>query len=399
MSQTLASPLTDRLAARMGGMDTSAVRDLLRVTAEPEIISLAGGFPAPELFPVVELAEAFASVFATDAQRALQYGTSEGHGPLRELLAARSAERGVACSVEQVMLTSGSQQALDLIGRMLLNPGDAVAVECPTYLGALQAFNQYQPRFVAVPTDDHGLDVEALANLLDDPPHPIKLLYVIPNFQNPSGRTMSLERRQQLARLSNERSLLIVEDDPYGELRYEGDRLPSIQAFDERGTVMYLSTFSKVLAPGLRLGWIVAAPEAVRSLLRAKQPADLCTSELTQMAVYVALGSGLVERQIPRLIEAYRPRRDALVAAVRAHFPADTRLVRPAGGMFAWAELPSHIDTTARLPEAVRAKVAYVPGRAFHVDGAGNSAMRLNFTNVTERRLQEGIERLATVLA
>src|SRR5262245_14410503 len=370
------------LAARMAGMDPSAIREILAVANQPGVVSLAGGLPAPELFPVDELRAAFAETFAEQAHQALQYGPSEGYAPLRALLAERAARRGVAGAPEQILLTSGSQQALDLLARVLVDPGDRVAVESPTYLGALQAFNQYQPRYLPIPTDDEGLDVDALAELLRDPgDRPVKLLYVVPNFQNPSGRTMSLERRRRLAALSNRTGLVVLEDDPYGELRYDGAPLPSVQAFDERGTVVYAGSFSKVLAPGLRLGWVAAAPGLVRCLLRAKQPADLCTPELTQIAVYRAARAGLLERQVPRLVDAYRPRRDALLAAAERSFPSGTRLSRPAGGMFAWAELPGDVDTEALLPHAVAAGVAYVPGRSFHVDGAGRNTMRLNFTN------------------
>jgi len=289
------------LAARMAGMDPSAIREILAVANQPGVVSLAGGLPAPELFPVDELGQAFAETFAEQPQQALQYGPSDGYAPLRELLAEWGARRGAAGAPEQILLTSGSQQALDLVARVLIDPGDRVAVEIPTYLGAVQAFNQYQPRYLAVPTDEQGLDVAALERLLTSGPddRPVKLLYVVPNFQNPSGRTMSLERRQQLAALSNRTGLIVLEDDPYGELRYDGAPLPSVQAFDGRGTVVYAGSFSKVLAPGLRLGWVVAAPGLVRCLLRAKQPADLCTPELTQIAVYRALRKGLLERQVP----------------------------------------------------------------------------------------------------
>jgi 2-aminoadipate transaminase len=398
-ASTLASAWPDRLAARLGGMDPSAIREILHVANAPGVVSLAGGLPAPELFPADELQAAFAAVLATQSGQALQYGPSEGYAPLRALLAERSAACGVPCTVDQVLLTTGSQQALDLVGRVLLDPGDYVAVESPTYLGALQAFSQYQPRYLTVPTDEDGLDVEALEALLDGAPGPLKLLYVVPNFQNPSGRTLSLARRRALAALSNRRQLIVVEDDPYGALRYEGEHLPSVQAFDEAGTVIYLSTFSKVIAPGLRLGWVVASQAAVRYLLRAKQPADLCTAELIQLAVYRALQDGLLERQIPRLVAAYRPRRDALLAAAADCFPPQARLSRPAGGMFAWVELPAGIDTEALLAAAVAARVAYVPGRAFHADGGGRNTLRLNFTHASEQVLGEAIERLGIVLA
>jgi 2-aminoadipate transaminase len=384
----------DLYAGRTERMRASDIREILKVTAQPDVISLAGGLPAPELFPVDQYRRAFEWVLETDGPQALQYGPSEGYGPLREFIAGRMSRSGMVCTADDVLITNGSQQALDLLGKIFLDPGDAVLVEKPTYLGALQAFNQYQPSYVAVPMDDDGMQVDYVERELARAPRRIKFIYALPNFQNPTGRSMSLERRKRLVEVASAYGIPIVEDDPYGELRYEGEHLPSLKSLDPEGNVIYLGTFSKILAPGFRLGWAVGPPEAMESLLHGKQPSDLHTGMAQQMATLQVAKDGFVDEHVERIKDFYRERRDVMLHAIEEHFPEDARYTRPAGGLFVWAELPPHIDTRELLLEAVKEKVAFVPGQGFHPDHSGTNTMRLNFSNVPPDKLREGIRRL-----
>jgi 2-aminoadipate transaminase len=380
-------------ARRAEGMRASDIREILKVTAQPEVISLAGGLPAPELFPIDEYRRAFEWVLEADGATALQYGPSEGYRPLREFLAKRLTRFGMACTADDVLITNGSQQALDLMGKLFLDPGDQVMVERPTYLGALQAFNQYQPRYAVVGMDDDGMCVDDVERVLEQEPR-IKFIYAIPTFQNPTGRSMSLERRRRLVELASQYGVPIVEDDPYGELRYEGEHLPTLKALDTTGSVIYLGTFSKILAPGLRLGWIVAAPQALEAFLHGKQPTDLHTGMVQQMATYEVCKNGFVDGQVERIKAFYKERRDVMLRALEEHFPADAHFTRPAGGLFVWAELPTSVDTRELLIDAVKDKVAFVPGQGFHPDNTGTNTMRLNFSNVPPDQLREGVRRL-----
>jgi len=384
-------------ARRAEGMRASDIREILKVTAQPEVISLAGGLPAPELFPIDEYRRAFEWVPETDGAAALQYGPSEGYRPLRAFLAQRLSRFGMGCAADDVLITNGSQQALDLIAKILLDPGDTVVVERPTYLGALQAFNQYQPRYAVVGMDDDGMCVDDVEGVLASGER-IKFIYAIPTFQNPTGRSMSLERRRRLIDLANQYGVPIVEDDPYGELRFEGEHLPTLKALDKTGCVIYLGTFSKILAPGLRLGWVVAAPEALEGLLHGKQPSDLHTGMAQQMATYVVCKDGFVDEQVERIKTFYKERRDIMLRAIEEHFPSDARFTRPAGGLFVWAELPRNVDTRELLIDAVKEKVAFVPGQGFHPDHSGTNTMRLNFSNVPPDQLREGVRRLGKAI-
>jgi len=383
-------------AARAEGMRASDIREILKVTAQPEVISLAGGLPAPELFPIDEYRRAFEWVLETQGAQALQYGPSEGYRPLREFLSDRMRRFGMRAEVDDILITNGSQQALDLIGKILLDPGDAVVLERPSYLGAIQAFNQYQPTYVVVPMDEDGMRVDELEPLLEA--HRPKFIYAIPNFQNPTGRTLSLERRHRLVELASQYGVPIVEDDPYGELRYEGSHLPSLHSLDTSGSVIYLGTFSKILAPGLRLGWVVAAPEAMEGLLHGKQPADLHTGMIQQMATYEVCKTGFVEQHVEEIKSFYKERRDVMLRALEEHFPADAHFTRPEGGLFVWAELPPHVDTRELLLDAIQDKVAFVPGQGFHPDNTGTNTMRLNFSNVPPDQLREGVRRLGVAI-
>jgi 2-aminoadipate transaminase len=388
-------------ADRTQGMRASDIREILKVTAQPDVISLAGGLPAPELFPVDEYRRAFEWVLESAGAVALQYGPSEGYRPLRTLIAERLSRFGMPSTPDDILVTNGSQQALDLIGKVFLNPGDAVLVEKPTYLGALQAFNQYQATYAVVSMDEDGMRVDEVERLLSQQRvggKPIKFIYALPNFQNPTGRTMSLERRRRLVELASRFGVPIVEDDPYGELRYEGERLPTLKSLDTDDSVLYLGTFSKILAPGFRLGWILAGPEVQEVLLHGKQPSDLHTGMAQQMATHEVAKDGFVDEHVEHIKDFYRERRDAMLRAIEEHFPADAHYTRPAGGMFVWAELPRHVDTRKLLLDAVQNKVAFVPGQGFHPDFSGSNTMRLNFSNVAPEQLQEGVRRLGEAI-
>jgi 2-aminoadipate transaminase len=393
----------DRIAAGARAIRSSAIRDLLKLTAQPEMISFAGGLPAPELFPAEELSAAGEQAIAEAPLAALQYGPTEGYAPLRELVAGWLARLGVAADPGQLIVTAGSQQGLDMLGRLLLDPGAPVAVEEPTYLGALQAWQTAQPRYVPVPLDADGLDVDALEAMLAGGLRP-RFLYVVSCFQNPTGVTLAPGRRRRLIELAARYDLAIVEDDPYGELFYEGQRATPLAALDiaahgELRHVVYLGTLSKLLAPGLRVGWI-AAPRALHDrLVMLKQGLDLHTGSLAQAVAFYACRDGLLDRHIPRLRAVYGERRDAMLAALGRAMPAGISWTRPAGGMFLWLTLPEGADSRALLARAVERKVAFVPGQPFHPGGGGANTMRLNFSHSAPPQIAEGVARLAQALA
>jgi len=404
----LDTPWSDRYAARTATMTSSAIRELLKLTADPEMISFAGGLPAPEAFPVAEIAAATARVLAEHGALALQYGTTEGYRPLREMIVRHMDRYGIAVGPDNVLVTSGSQQALDLIGRLFLNPGDHVLTEAPTYVGAIQAFGSYQAHCLTVPIDDDGLRLDLLEHGLRAGP---KFLYVLPNFQNPAGVTLSLERRRRLVELARHYGTPIVEDDPYGQLRYEGEHLPPLVTIDAdlhgcahgeggfRGGVLYLGTLSKTLAPGLRLGWVVAPEEVISRLAVAKQAVDLHTGTFVQMLAWETARGGFLDRHVRRLRTVYGARRDAMLDALARHFPREVRWTTPLGGLFLWVTLPAPLRAEALLADALAEKVAFVPGTAFYPDGGGDSCFRLNFSYCRPELIEEGIRRLGAVVA
>lgn len=394
-------PWSERYAQRTHRMRSSAVRELLKVTEQPEFISFGGGMPAPEVFPVKEIAEACQRVLGRQGAQALQYAPTEGYRPLREFIAQQMREDGVPATVDNVLVTTGSQQALDLLGRILIDAGDPVMVEAPTYLAALQAWNLYGAAWHEVPSDEDGLDTDALRLATAQRP---KLLYCQPNFQNPAGVTLTAARRRQLAEIASEQGMVVVEDDPYRVLRFEGTHLPRViteeaalrapePAYD--GNMIYLSTFSKILAPGLRIGWVVAPAPVIALLALAKQSVDLHTPTFNQMVAYDLASRGILERHAPVIIETYRQRRDAMLAALEEHFPPEASWTHPQGGMFLWVTLPTGVDAGELLRDALQQKVAFVPGAAFYPSGMGANKMRLNFSNATPERIFEGIARLA----
>ncbi|MFF5481513.1 PLP-dependent aminotransferase family protein [Streptomyces sp. NPDC012935] len=380
------------LAARAGSVGGSPVRDILAVTARPEVINFAGGLPAPELFDREGIAAAFRDVLAETPERALQYSTTEGEPSLRSGLAARMSDRGLATDADDLLITTGSQQGLSLLATALLDPGDTVLVEDPCYLAALQAFGLAGARVVAVPGDADGVDAQALEELVvrERP----KLFYTVPTFQNPTGRTLPAERRAAVAEVAARSGVWIVEDDPYGELRYEGERVPWIASCPgaEDRTVL-LGSFSKVMAPGLRLGWLRAPAALRRACVVAKQAADLHTPTLNQLAAARCL-TGL-DAHVARVRDVYRERRDAMVAGLPGALPEGSTWARPEGGMFLWARLPDSYDTTALLPKVVRQDVAYVPGAPFYAGEPDRSTLRLCFVTQTPEEIGEGLRRLA----
>jgi 2-aminoadipate transaminase len=405
----MSTPWQQRYAQRTQGMKSSVIRDLLKLTARPGVISFAGGLPAPELFPVEEFRRAADTVLRLHGAQALQYSTTEGDPGLREMIVRHMARYGIVVGIENVLITSGSQQALDLIGKVLINPGDKVLTEEPTYLGALQAFNMYGAQYVTIPNDQEGLQTRHLVSALRCGP---KFAYVLPNFQNPTGTTLSLARRLELVEAAERHGVPILEDDPYGQLRFEGDHIPPLVVLDAemqhcqndaryRGNVIYLSTFSKTLAPGLRLGWVVAPTDVIVRLVQAKQGTDLHSSTFDQLVVHqVALG-GFIDRHVRRIREVYRRRRDLMLSCLERAFPdpgLGVSWTRPQGGLFLWVQLPPSVDATALLPEAVAQRVAFVPGAAFHPLGGGQNTMRLNFSNASEEMIEEGIARLGRVI-
>ncbi len=390
--------MATRFAHRMEGLKASEIRELLKVTLNPETISFAGGLPAPELFPIRELAEVAREVLEEAGPEALQYSTTEGHPPLRRQIADRmNRHYDTAVSPEHVLITCGSQQGLDLSGKLFLDEGDAVLCESPTYLGAVQAFNAYRPRYVEVPTDDDGMVVAELAGILAETPR-VKLIYVIPDFQNPTGRMWSLERRLGVAALARQHGVVIVEDHPYDDLRYEGDPLPPLLALEPAGEIVFLGTFSKILCPGMRIGWLTAPPRIFEKYVLVKQGVDLHTSTLSQRQLSGYLDRFDIEASIVRMRSLYRRRRDAMVRAIAEEFPAGVEHTRPHGGLFLWVELPENVSARELLVECAAQGVVFVPGGSFFPNGGHENTLRLNFSNMPEERIAEGIRRIGVVL-
>jgi len=390
------------LASRTKGMKSSAIRELLKLTQQPDIISFAGGLPAPDFFPLREVEEACRYIIRSDGAKALQYGATEGLGPLRHYLATTMHKYGVPAVPDNVLLTNGSQQALDLIGKLFIDPGDFVLTGRPTYLGAIQAWNAYQARFHTVRLDNDGMVVDemehAYEKVLSDSGKPPKFIYVLPNFHNPAGTTMPQQRREQLAEIATKLNLPVIEDDPYGQLRYEGEDIPPICTFIPERTI-YLGTFSKVLSPGLRLGWIVCAEVLMRRLVQAKQGADLHTGTFVQYVANDICQRGLLKPHVRRLCRVYRERRDTMLDALAEFWPEGSSWTHPQGGLFLWACVPEPIDTLEFAEKAIAEKVAYVPGVNFYPNqDGGYDAMRLNFSYCPPDAIVEGIRRLGTAL-
>lgn len=386
-----------RFAKRTGMMNSSVVRETLKLTAKPDIISFAGGMPAPEVFPVKAIRSAMDKVMDQHGQTALQYGPTDGYLPLREKIAARHNKEGIACTPGDILMISGSQQGLDLAGKIFLDPGDLVVCENPTYTAALSAFRTYECDFLPIETDDSGMIMEDLERKLAENPR-AKLIYVIPSFQNPTGRTWSLERRKGLLELAERYDLPIVEDNPYGDLRYEGESVPTLKSMDQGGRVAYMGSFSKVLSPGIRLGWIVASPSVLEKFNTAKQGADLQASTVMQLVVNQYLEDNDLDENIRNLRQLYKSRRDLMLGLLESEFPKGAVWTRPEGGLFIWVTLPSHMDTSEIMPEVVENKVAYIPGVSFFAFNDVRNTLRLNFSNSSEEKIVKGMRLLGQVL-
>ncbi|HEY7543809.1 MAG TPA: PLP-dependent aminotransferase family protein [Blastocatellia bacterium] len=385
-----------RLARRISRMGVSAVREILKVTERPDIISFAGGLPAPELFPVEALARAHADVFAREGAAAMQYSTTEGWRPLREWIVARMNGRGCNVTADRVIITSGSQQGIDLAARIFLDTGDTIIVENPSYVAALQVFKGYGAEMITVDCDDEGVRVDQVERAIRES-NP-KFIYVIPDFQNPTGTSLSLERRKRLVDIARRYQVPIVEDDPYGELRYRGERLPSLASLDEDGWVIHLSTFSKTISPGMRIGWVIASEEIIHALIIAKQASDLHTSTIEQRAAARLLEDFDYDSHLAHLCRVYGERCAAMLASLEAHFPREARWTRPDGGLFLWVELPEGVSGEELLADSLKEKVAFVPGTSFFARDARSNFIRLNFSNRQPDMIDEGIRRISNAL-
>src|SRR5215212_9337854 len=388
-------------ASRTSVMKSSAMRDLMAITERPEVISLAGGLPDTSTFPAESLAALLSKLAATDSARALQYAPTEGMAAVGEAIATVMAAEGMDVDPEDVLVTTGGQQVIDLVCKTLVDPGDVIVAEAPTYPGAVPAFSAYQADVVQIAMDDDGMRVDELEETLErlerEGRRP-KFIYTIPTFQNPAGVTMSLARRQRLVRIAHGRELLVLEDNPYGLLRYEGDPHPTLRELDRGEFVIYLGTFSKILSPGIRLGWAEAPRPVLDKMNIGKQAADLCSSAMTQHFVAAYFEEGRWQEYVRSLTEIYRRRRDMMLDALAEHLPAEARWTHPEGGLFIWATLPDYIDTTDLLARALSENVAFVPGRAAYLDGRGGSSMRLNFSGVDDDDIREGVRRIGKVV-
>ena len=383
-------------ADRTAGMSASEVRALFAVASRPEIVSFAGGMPYVQALPTSDVLAVVAVALEVHGSTLLQYAGGQGHLALRECLVPLMSDEGVVADPEDMVITTGAQQALDLIGKIFIDPGDLIAVEAPAYVGALSAFGAYQPRYLQVDLDADGMRVDQLEEALVRGERP-KFVYTVPNFGNPAGVTMSLPRRQHLIALCREAGIPIIEDNPYGLLRFEGDALPCLRSMDPEN-VIYLGTVSKVFSPGVRVGWALAEQSVVQRLVLAKEAADLCGSSFTMLVTERYFASDRWRPNLSTFVDLYRLRRDAMLNSIAEHFPADTTWTRPAGGFYVWVTLPRWVDTQALLAAAVERRVAYVPGTAFYPDGRGRNQMRLAFCYPPEERIREGIGRLGALL-
>ena len=389
-------PARYRFAERMNRMPASAVREILKVTEQPEIISFAGGMPAPELFPVAALAEAHSAVFSEEGAASMQYSTTEGFLPLREWVALRLSNRGICATARDLIITSGSQQGIDLVGKTFIDRGDRVVVEDPSYLAAIQAFNSYEARFITIDSDDNGMRVEQLEQALKrETP---RLIYIVSDFHNPKGTTLCAERRKQLVNLASRYRVPILEDDPYFELRFAGEKPRPLAALDEDGLVIYISTFSKTLSPGMRIGWLYAPQEILQTIVIAKQAADLHTCTIEQRAAAHLLKTFDYDGHIAQLCEVYGERCRTMLDALERSFPAGAKWTKPEGGLFLWVELPDQINGDDLFDLALKERVAFVPGTSFFANVPRTNFIRLNFSNQKPEMIEEGVYRIGKIL-
>lgn len=388
------NPIQWQFSERAQQLQSSFIREILKITQRPEIISFAGGLPSPATFPVERMKAAYDKVLSDNGKVALQYGPTDGYAPLREWIAGSLSTEGSTILPEQILMTSGSQQALDLLGKVLIDEGSRVLVETPSYLGALQAFSVYRPEFKSVDTDEHGLVPSSLEGIAQG----ARMLYALPNFQNPTGRSLSVERRQELVETCARLGVPLIEDDPYGSLSYKGAPSPKMVAMNPDG-VIYMGSFSKVLTPGIRLGYVCAPLPLVRRLELAKQAADLHTAQLTQMVVHEVVKDGFLDQHIPTIRQLYGDQCQVMLDAMQDHFPAGVSWTKPEGGMFIWVTLPQQIDAMKLLEQSLAARVAFVPGAPFYANDPASNTLRLSFVTVPPERIREGIAVLGKLIA
>ncbi|QIZ03748.1 PLP-dependent aminotransferase family protein [Limosilactobacillus reuteri] len=387
-----------KYSKRVPADGTDAVGAILQAAADPKIISFAGGLPAPELFPVKEMKATVDKVFEEHGQEAMQYGAAKGVTALREVIQQHVKEKeNVDSELDNVLVTTGSEQALDLVGKAFVDPGDTVLVEQPTYLCALDVFRSYGANFASVEMDEDGMKMDALEEALKANPN-TKLIYTVPNFQNPTGRTMTEERRKQLAELAEKYDVYVLEDNPYGEIRFAGQHVPAVKSFDKSGHVLYMSTFSKTLAPGFRLGWLVADEDVVNKLTVLKQSADLHTDNLAQFAVAQFFADNDVDAHVKEISALYGKRKDLMLEGIKKYFPEGVKYTNPEGGMFLWVEVPGVDDTVELFKECLEHDVAFVPGDPFFAGEAQPGAFRLNYSNMKEDQIEVGLKRLGAAL-
>ena len=387
-----------KFAKRIEGLKGSEIRELLKLTEKPEVISFAGGLPAPELFPIEEMKEISKLVLDESGTQALQYSTTEGFPPLREQIAKRmNSKNKTNITKDDILITNGSQQGLDFAGKAFLDEGDIVLCESPSYLGAINAFKSYRPNFIEVPTDNNGMIMEELENILSTTEN-IKMIYVIPDFQNPTGRTWPLERRKEFMEIINKYEIPVIEDNPYGELRFKGEGLPSLKSMDKKGLVIFLGTFSKIFCPGYRIGWTCASQKILSKFIFIKQGADLQASTISQREVSKFIDLYDLDKHVEKIKEVYKRRRDLMLETMKSEFPEGIEYTHPEGGLFTWVELPSHLDSRVIMQDCLKNNVAYVPGGSFFPNGGKENCFRLNYSNMPDDRIVEGIKRLGEVL-
>lgn len=390
--------MTVTFAKRMDFLQASEIREILKLTQRKDMISFAGGLPASESFPVEEMKKIAVTVLEESGSDALQYSTTEGYEPLREKIAERMNRKfQTAVNAENILITCGSQQALDFSGKLFLNEGDIVLCESPTYLAAISALKAYGPQFIGVPTDYHGMIIEELKKILVTQ-NKIKVIYVIPDFQNPTGITWSLERRSDFMKLVNEYKIPVIEDNPYGELRFENEILPSLKSMDTQGLVIFTSTFSKTFCPGLRIGWIAADSEIIEKYILIKQGADLCTSIRSQMEIAKYMDEYDFDGNIQKLVQLYRARRNVMVEMLEKTLPQGVTFTHPQGGLFLWVELPKHMKALELLQECLKNNVAFIPGDSFFPNGGVENTLRLNYSSMPEESIREGVRRLSMAI-
>lgn len=387
-----------KFSKRAMKIKASAIRELLKLTQRADIISFGGGLPAPESFPVSVIQKICKKVLKERGPQSLQYGPTEGLDPLRKEVVKEVKRRGINAKLDEVVITTGSQQVLNIMAEIFIDEGDYIVVESPTYLGALSGFNGYMPRYLTVPMDENGMKTEILEEKLKKKRKRVKFIYTVPTFQNPAGITMNLKRRKHLLNISEKYKIPILEDDAYYDLRYSGKNIKPIKGMDKKGNVIYTGTFSKVLSPGFRLGYIIGDKKTIRKFVIAKQGVDLCTNVFVQNIAYEYLKSGSIRKQIPKIRRIYKKKRDIMLKALKKHFPKEAKWTRPDGGMFIWVTLPKKINAKKIFKEAIKEKVAYVPGEAFFADGKGQNTMRLNFSNADDKKIEIGIKRLAKII-